>query len=204
MFNNKYYKQVDDVAMRSPLGPALANIFMCSFESKWLRDCPNDFKPVFYKRYVDEIFALFSSPYHADKFKEYLSSKHSNINFSIEKEKDSCLPFLDVNIFRENEKFAITSIEKRPAVWFIRTWLIKSLLFRCFSLCSDFVKFHHEIDKLKSILYKSSYPDDLIDKCIKEFLNKILTPKPVVSTVPKKELIITLLYLGKNYSHNEK
>ena len=43
MFNNKYYKQVDGVAMRSPLGPALANIFMCSFESKWLCDCPNNF-----------------------------------------------------------------------------------------------------------------------------------------------------------------
>ena len=47
LFNNKYYKQVDGVAMGSPLGPALANIFMCSFESIWLRDCPNDFKPVF-------------------------------------------------------------------------------------------------------------------------------------------------------------
>ena len=75
--------------------------------------------------------------------------------------------------------------------------LIKSLLFRCFSLCSDFIKFHHEIDKLKSILYKNSYQRDLIDKCIKEFLDKILTPKSVVSTVPKKQLIITLPYLGK-------
>ena len=84
--------------MGSPLGPALANIFICSFESIWLRDCPNDFKPVFYRRYVDDIFALFSSPDHADKFKEYLSSKHSNINFSVEKEKDDCLPFLDVKI----------------------------------------------------------------------------------------------------------
>ena len=34
MFNNKYYKQVDDVAMGSPLSPVSANIFMCSFESK--------------------------------------------------------------------------------------------------------------------------------------------------------------------------
>ena len=113
MFNIKYYKQVDSVAMGSPLGPALANIFMCSFENKWLRDCHNNFKPVFYRRYVDDIFALFSSPDHADKFKEYLSSKHPNINFSIEKEKDSCLPFLDVNIFRENEKFATNVYRKK-------------------------------------------------------------------------------------------
>ena len=53
-------------------------------------NCPNDFKPVFYRRYVDDIFA------HADKFKEYLLSKHPNINFSIEEEKDGCSPFLDV------------------------------------------------------------------------------------------------------------
>ena len=64
-------------------------------------------------------------------------------------------------------------------------------------MCSDFIKFHREIDKLKSILYKNSYPRDLIDKCIKEFLDKIQTPKHVVSTVPKEQLIITLPYLGK-------
>ena len=66
-----------------------------------------------------------------------------------------------------------------------------------FQFCSDFVKFHHEIDKLKNILYKNSYPRNLVDKCIKEFLDKILALKPVVSTVPKKNLIIALPYLGK-------
>ena len=155
------------------------------------------------------IFALFSSPDHADKFKEYLSPKHPNINFSIEKQKDVCLPFLDVNIFRENKKYASNDLQKKKTFSGVYTnfksfisetykiGLIKSLLFWCFSLCSDFIKFHYEIDKLKSILYKNSYPRDLIDKCIKEFLDKILTPKPVVRTVPKKDLMITLPYLGK-------
>ena len=208
MFNNKYYKQVDGVAMGSPLGPALANIFMCSFESKWLRDCPNDFKPVFYRRYIDDIFVLFSSPDHADKFREYLSSKHPNIKFSIEKEEDGCLPFLDVNIFRENDKFATNVYRKKtfsgvytnfksfiPETY--KIGLIKSLLFRCFSFCSDFIKFHHEIDKLKSMLYKNSYPRGLVEKCIKELLDKILAPKPVVSAVPKRNLVIAVPYLGK-------
>ena len=64
-------------------------------------------------------------------------------------------------------------------------------------MCSDFIKFHYEIDKLQSILYKNSYPRDFVDKCIKKFLDKILAPKPVVSTVPKKNLLIALPYLGK-------
>ena len=73
-----------------------------SFESTLLRDCVNDFKPVFYRRYVDAIFALLYFPDHADKFEEYLSSKHPDITFSIDKEKDGCLPFLDINILDIN------------------------------------------------------------------------------------------------------
>ena len=82
MFNNKFYKQIDGVAMGSPLGPALAKIFMFGFEKKWLRYCLHGLKPVFYRRYADDIFVLFSSFDHAEKFKKYLSSKHPNIYFS--------------------------------------------------------------------------------------------------------------------------
>ena len=74
MFNNKFYKQIDGVAMGSPLGPALANIFMCSFENKWLKDCPHSLKPVFYRRYVNDIFVLFFFLDQAEKFKKCLSS----------------------------------------------------------------------------------------------------------------------------------
>ena len=125
---------------------------MCSFECKWLRDCPNDFKPVFYRRYIDDIFVLFSSPDHAHKFREYLSSKHSNIKFSIEKEEDGCLPFLDINISRENNKFATNVYRKKTFSWVYTSYksfipeankigLIKSFLLRCFSLCSNLSNF---------------------------------------------------------------
>ena len=103
IFNNKYYKEVGGVA----------KIFMCSFEIRWLRDCRNDFKSLFYRRYTDDIFVLSFSPYHADKFREYLWSKHPNIKCSIEKEGDGCLPFLDINIFRENEKFETNVYRKK-------------------------------------------------------------------------------------------
>ena len=49
------------------------------------------------------------------------------MQINVEKEKNSCLPFLDASIFCENGKFEINS---------------------------DFVKFHHEADELKSTLLK--------------------------------------------------
>ncbi|XP_069995004.1 uncharacterized protein [Penaeus vannamei] len=70
---------IEGVAMGSPLGPTLANIFMCHNEEIWLRDCPSDFKPVHYYRYVDDTLLLFKSRDHIDKFLEYLNKKHPNI-----------------------------------------------------------------------------------------------------------------------------
>ena len=71
-----------------------------------------------------------------------MSSKHPNISFPIEKEKDGCLPFLDVNTFRENEKFATNVYRKKtfsgvytnfksfiPETY--KIGLIKSLLNHC-------------------------------------------------------------------------
>ena len=42
-----------------------------------------------------------------------MSSKHPNIKFSLEKGEDSRLPFLDINIFLENDKFATNIYRKK-------------------------------------------------------------------------------------------
>ena len=91
--------------MESPLGPTLANVFLYHHEKKWLNDCPNSFKLVFYKRCIDDIFVLFKKSEYAQLFVNYMKSKHKNISLSYETEKDGVMPFLDVNIFREKGKF---------------------------------------------------------------------------------------------------
>ena len=48
LFDMTFYTQVDGVAMGSPLGPSLANAFLCYHETKWLNDSPDNFKTVFY------------------------------------------------------------------------------------------------------------------------------------------------------------
>ena len=112
LFDNKYYGQIDGVAMGFPLGPTLANIFLCYHESNWLKDCLKDFKPVYYKRYVDDIFVLFNKQEHGQFFLEYMNKKHKNMKFSMETEINGSLSFLDVKIFRENDKF-VTSVFRK-------------------------------------------------------------------------------------------
>ena len=52
VFDGEYYTQIDGVAMGSPLGPTLANAFLCHFKKKWLSECPVEFLPSVHKRYV--------------------------------------------------------------------------------------------------------------------------------------------------------
>ena len=70
VFDNQLYQLKDGVAMGSPLGPTLANLFLCYHESAWLSDCPSDFKPIKYNRYVDDCFLFFKSKEHAAKVLE--------------------------------------------------------------------------------------------------------------------------------------
>jgi len=98
LFDNRYYQQIDGVAMGSPLGPTLANIFLCYNEKIWLNDCPTSFKPLYYRRYVDDIFLLFQDDRCVELFKEYMNNKHPNMHFTSESESDNTIPFLDVFI----------------------------------------------------------------------------------------------------------
>ena len=43
IFNKQLYDQIDSVAVGSPLGPSLANLFMCTVERKFLDDFPSEF-----------------------------------------------------------------------------------------------------------------------------------------------------------------
>ena len=76
VFNGKFYKQVDGVAIGSPLDLTLNDAFLVYFEKNWLQNCPSDFKPLYYRRYTDDIFLLFTSPDHLEAFRNFLNGKH--------------------------------------------------------------------------------------------------------------------------------
>ena len=97
--------------MGSPLGPALANAFSCHFEKKWLSECPVEFLPSVYKRYVDGIFVTFNSYSRLLKFVDYMNQPTSNSLLKLKKSNN--FSFLDVKICRENNRFT-TSVFRKP------------------------------------------------------------------------------------------
>ena len=60
---------------------------MSFYEQQWQDDCPVDFKPAFYRRYVYDTLLIFHHSDHAKKFLAYLNEKHSNIKFTMESEQ---------------------------------------------------------------------------------------------------------------------
>ena len=83
--------------MGSPLGPALANIFVGYYEEKLFSQTQ---KPPAYFRYVDDTFAIFDHKPETDEFLTKLNCLHTFLRFTFEKEKGKYLPFLDVYVER--------------------------------------------------------------------------------------------------------
>ena len=207
LFNGKYYNQLDGVGMGSPLGPTLANVFLCHWEEIWLSKCPKQFSPIYYNRFMDDTFLLFSSEGHVKQFYRYISSRHKNMSFTYEVEKNNCLPFLDVLVTRK-DGLLITSLYRKPTFSGLylnfnsfmpdsyKKGLVKTLLHRALTLCFDWEHFHKEVEFLKNIFRKNVFPTHFTDRCIKEFLNNIFMAKKAISDVPKKEILICLPFLG--------
>ena len=98
--------------MGSSPEPAFTNIFLGFHEIIWFEKCTSEFRPVIYKRYVDDTFLLFQNINQIEKFKNYHNLQHANIKFISEIEMNYSLYFLDINIVRENNKLT-TSVYRR-------------------------------------------------------------------------------------------
>jgi len=186
---------------------ALANDFLCYHESAWLNNCPVDFKPVYYRRYVDDVFLLFKDQTHISQFLDYLNSKHPNIVFSSEVENDMKLSYLDVLIDRNSNQFS-TSVYRKDSYSGLGTRydsyvpnifksnLISCLIIRAFRICSSEIAFTKELEFLKSFLFKNMFPVDIVDKIFKSTLHNLYNPKSPPTSPAKRDLFVKIPYLG--------
>ena len=110
----------------------------------------------YYKRYVDDIFAVFETKDHAVLFYNYINRQRSNIKFTIGIEKDGKPPFLDILVY--NKPNLITSFYIKPNIhrlinnlfslrpFTYKIGLIKTLLDRYYKINNTWKGFDKELE----------------------------------------------------------
>ena len=92
-FNKKFYKQLQDAAMGSPVSPVIANIYREHFESLAIPTSSILIKWWF--RYADDVHSAIRKD-QVNKLQEHLNSLDPHIRFTIELPGTEGLPFLDI------------------------------------------------------------------------------------------------------------
>ena len=80
-FNGELYEQTNGVAMGSPSGPLMANVFTCHLEEELTHD---GLIPHLYTRYVDDTMTRMPSAATAVVFLTTLNNLHSSLTFTME------------------------------------------------------------------------------------------------------------------------
>ena len=182
-FNGKIYKQKKGVAMGSPLGPVIANIFMVHLEKQMIHRLSDKMSSWF--RYVDDTFTFIKEG-EAESIKEALNGFHADIKFTYEVETDGRIPFLDVNVTRKDDGTFDTEVYRKKTdsniyinweAFASRSWKIgtlQGLLRRAFLVCSTKEAQDKEIKFLKHIFTKvNGYPSRVVNDTLHKVRNKI-------------------------------
>ena len=133
-------------------------------ESKWLNEY-NLNKPKFYLRYVDDILAAFDNEQDSLNF---LNNRHPNIKFTIEKQINHSITFLDVFISGiNNQNLTLQTYQKSTYTGQLLNFksftsfsynisLIKCLIDRSFKIGNNWNSFHNDIKNIKCNLIKNA------------------------------------------------
>ena len=193
------------------ISATLANFFLSHYEKIWLEKCPSEFKPILYKRYVDDTFILFKNYDHITKFLNYLNSRHPNIEFTSEIEKNDSLSFLDVLISKTTDSFITNSFQKKTQKGLGMKFssaipekykfnLIKCLIDRAYKINSTMTGFCIEIERLKKYFFNNEFPARIITNTISKKLQELKSERSV--SVAKKKIYASLPYLNKISNKN--
>jgi len=183
-WNNDIYKQIEGTPMGSPLSPILANLFLHSLETEII---PRNIHIKFWKRYIDDIFAIIRSRF-KDKILNQLNNFHNKIQFTIECEKDQKIPFLDIMVIRNSQQGFQFNIYRKPThtdrylnynsfhINNHKISVIDSLIGRALSICDpEFL--NNEINHISTCLENNNYPKKIINKRIDYLKHKQTIPE---------------------------
>lgn len=117
-FKSRYFVQTDGIAMGTNVGPALANLYMNSLENRLKFELTT---LLYWKRYIDDVIMIFAGK-HSLRDCQIAMTRYNSTDPKIKLTQvlahshgpyDSPkVPFLDVNVFRKNERIEYSPYTK--------------------------------------------------------------------------------------------
>lgn len=179
-FQGTTYKQKSGFPMGSPISPIISDIVMDDLEQQCLQQLP--FQVPFYFRFVDDIFTAVPIG-EINTILNVFNNYNHKLQFTIEKESQNKISFLDVLLLRKGEEI-ITNWYRKPTssdrilnfhsnhAPKYKINVINNLVDRGILLSSK--QFHKDnIEKIKDILSKNCYPTHFINNVVDKRLRKI-------------------------------
>ena len=106
-----------------------------------------------------------------------INNLHPSLKFTIKRESDNSLPFLDMKIVRSATKLSSTWYTKSTDTGLIMNFhslvsrkyersVVSGLIHRIYRACSSWSYFHESVEKAKSLLEKNQYPPSFYEPVI--------------------------------------
>ena len=207
-FNEKYYRQKFGMQMGNCLSPVLSNIYMEFFESRVANAIfPDNF---YWFRYVDDSFGIWDSHFNIDDTLHQLNNLVPTIKFTLEKEDNGCLNFLDTCVVRDGTELKFKIYRKQmnnnliinahsSHTTTIKQSAIRSMFLRALNIVSpEFLD--EEFENIHSIGIKNGYNNEDMQECLR-LARKSFYATDRKSRVTENSLVLPYHPIFKSISH---
>lgn len=212
--NGQLYTQVDGIAMGSPLGVLFANFYMGTIEEKVFSTIP---RPCLYFRYIDDTFVAVHSEEELEQLiREF--ENHSSLKFTFESNNNGKLPFLDVLVTTEENRYTTTVYTKPTNEGLCLNGrsecpkrylnsVIDAYARRALSHCTTWQDTHQELDRASQVLANNGFKDCDVNQRFKRAIDRWYNDQdnPIPNENPKGQIKIFYgAIMHSNYREEEK
>ena len=172
-FNDVEYNQHQGLAMGSPLSPVAACFYMEMLENDHFESIMGEGS--YWMRYVDDVIVISPEDTDLDDKLARLNEVDPKIQFTIEKENNMSLPFLDTVILRGQDelKFKVyrKDTNKEDYLHFysahssrVKSGVIIGFYLRAYRVCSE-EYLNEELEHIQKIFTELRYPKVMLTRC---------------------------------------
>ena len=161
--------------MGSPLSPIIANLFMEHREEEAIQSAP--LQPAVWARYVDDTFVIWQhGEVELARFHQHLNQQSQSIQFTMERDKECRIAFLDVLVSRDGGCLS-TLVYRKPThtdryIPFhshhhprVLTGVMRGVRNRALQVCDDTSK-PAEMQQLEEVFTANGFPEQLVKKTL--------------------------------------